>query len=380
MGAENNDADKDEAAGFFGSFFEWIGGGAQGGLDFLANDKSPFGKILNLALTNEMRKYSQPQTQPTGYQGKVDMDLERVRERVPTNFGPSEGRKTGIMSGVSPDNNLVGDMYARGQQRRPGANAQRHFTDTIYAKRPDTEIPTVAEAEAKAKAQAQELAKKNNPNYVPPEPPAQEEQAMAMGGRVRKYAHGGIAGAHKGYYLGGKTDGMADQVPARIDGRQEARLSDGEFVVPADVVSHLGNGNSDAGADQLHGMMDSIRKARTGTTQQGKQINPQNFMPKMAKGGIAQYAGGGSVYKNKPFKNKFPDGAEVVASDDQSQGTGTVQVHVQVQVQVQVQMQAQQRRVQNLAYLVGRVIMLLKAYLSQPLQQLKTNMKPSMGH
>ena len=58
----------------------------------------------------------------------------------------------------------------------PEPTPQRHFTDTIYAKRPDTEIPTVAEAEAKAKAQAQELAKKNNPNYVPPEPPAQEEQ------------------------------------------------------------------------------------------------------------------------------------------------------------------------------------------------------------
>jgi hypothetical protein len=41
---------------------------------------------------------------------------------------------------------------------------------------------------------------------------------------------------------------MADKVPATIDGTQEARLSDGEFVIPADVVSHLGNGNSNAGA------------------------------------------------------------------------------------------------------------------------------------
>ena len=89
-----------------------------------------------------------------------------------------------------------------------------------------------------------------------------------------EYAQGGIAGAHKGYYLGGKTDGMADDVPARIDGNQEARLSDGEFVIPADVVSHLGNGNSDAGADQLHSMMDGVRKARTGNPEQGKQINP----------------------------------------------------------------------------------------------------------
>jgi len=305
------EAKKDEQqddGNFFGGFLEWIGAGAQGGMDFLADDKSPFGKILNLALTNEMRKYSQPQTQPTGYQGKVDMDLERVRERVPTAPMPTAGRNVGIMSG---EDNMAGDMYQKGQERRPGSNAQRYFTDTIYAKRPETTVPTVAEAEATAATQVAELAKKNNPNYVPPEPPA-----MAMGGRVPKYAHGGIAGAHKGYYLGGKTDGMADDVPARIDGNQEARLSDGEFVIPADVVSHLGNGNSDAGADQLHSMMDGVRKARTGNPEQGKQINPQNFMPKMAQGGIAQYAGGGSVYENKPFKNKFPDGDAVVGSPD----------------------------------------------------------------
>ena len=305
---EKKDEQQDDG-NFIGGFLSWIGAGAQGGMDYLANDKSPFGKILNLALTNEMRKYSQPQTQPTGYQGKVDMDLERVRERVPTAPMPTAGRNVGIMSG---ENNMAGDMYQKGQERRPGSNAQRYFTDTIYAKRPETTVPTVAEAEATAATQVAELAKKNNPNYVPPEPPA-----MAMGGRVPKYAHGGIAGAHKGYYLGGKTDGMADDVPARIDGNQEARLSDGEFVIPADVVSHLGNGNSDAGADQLHSMMSGVRQARTGNSEQGKQINPQQFMPKMAQGGLAQYAGGGSVYKNKPVKTNFEVGEEVVGSQDQ---------------------------------------------------------------
>jgi hypothetical protein len=65
----------------------------------------------------------------------------------------------------------------------------------------------------------------------------------------------------------------------QIDGRQPAALSDGEFVIPADVVSHLGNGNSDAGAKQLHSMMDRVRQERTGTTKQGKQINPAAFMP-----------------------------------------------------------------------------------------------------
>ena len=71
---------------------------------------------------------------------------------------------------------------------------------------------------------------------------------------------------------------MADQIPATIDNKQPAALSDGEFVIPADVVSHLGNGNSNSGAEQLYGMMDRIRKARTGSAEQGKQINPNKFL------------------------------------------------------------------------------------------------------
>jgi hypothetical protein len=85
-----------------------------------------------------------------------------------------------------------------------------------------------------------------------------------------------------GGYLetGGRIgDGMSDDIKARINNQQEARLSDGEFVVPADVVSHLGNGSSDAGAKRLYNMMDKIRQARTGTIKQGREINPERYMP-----------------------------------------------------------------------------------------------------
>ena len=99
------------------------------------------------------------------------------------------------------------------------------------------------------------------------------EQAAQFG--YTGYAQGGNV---NGYYLGGPTDGMADQIPATIDNRQPAALSDGEFVIPADVVSHLGNGNSSAGATQLHGMLDKVRQARTGSTEQGRQINPNKFL------------------------------------------------------------------------------------------------------
>lgn len=114
------------------------------------------------------------------------------------------------------------------------------------------------------------------------------EQFAKQGGI--KMAKGGIADA--GRYLQGKTDGMADEIPSSIDGEQPAALSHGEFVIPADVVSHLGNGNSDAGADKLYQMMARIRKARTGTEKQGKEINADEF----TGGGLAAtYAGGGTV-------------------------------------------------------------------------------------
>lgn len=87
----------------------------------------------------------------------------------------------------------------------------------------------------------------------------------------RYYARGG--------YLDGPGDGMSDSIPATIEGKQPARLADGEFVVPADVVSHLGNGSTKAGAKKLYQMLDRVRTARTGHKKQGKQINPNKFMP-----------------------------------------------------------------------------------------------------
>jgi len=95
-------------------------------------------------------------------------------------------------------------------------------------------------------------------------------------------AHGGIAdlGSYSdgGRMLRGPGDGMSDNIPATIAGKRPARLADGEFVVPADVVSHLGNGSTDAGAKQLYAMMDKVRKARTGRKAQGREINPRQYM------------------------------------------------------------------------------------------------------
>jgi hypothetical protein len=119
------------------------------------------------------------------------------------------------------------------------------------------------------------------------------ERGMAMGGRIDSYddeiggddnmMQGGIASLAKGglppRYLRGGGDGMSDSIRANIEGKQEARLADGEFVVPADVVSHLGNGSSNAGAKRLYSMMDRVRKSRTGKTRQAPEVNTRRLMP-----------------------------------------------------------------------------------------------------
>ena len=99
-------------------------------------------------------------------------------------------------------------------------------------------------------------------------------QPMAAGGMT---SLGGYSDG--GRMLKGPGDGMSDDIPGVIGNKQPARLADGEFVVPADVVSHLGNGSTDAGAKRLYAMMDQVRKARTGNKKQGKQIKAQKYLP-----------------------------------------------------------------------------------------------------
>ena len=95
-----------------------------------------------------------------------------------------------------------------------------------------------------------------------------------QGGSIapRQYAAGGK-------FLQGPGDGMSDDIKANINGQQEARLADGEFVVPADVVSHLGNGSSNAGSRKLYKMMANVRKARTGKSSQAPAVKTDKYLP-----------------------------------------------------------------------------------------------------
>jgi len=210
---------------------------------------------------------------PKGYQGKIP-DLDVVRQQVPNTY----------------------DL-----NRRPGSSGLRYFTDTQYV--PPKDTAGLAAAQTAAGTQATGLASLNAANParqatapltfapLPATPTAAAPATTSPPAAARPasdviknlpaptYNRGGIATLAHGKYLDGPTDGMADKLPANIDGKQEARLSHGEFVIPADVVSHLGNGNSSAGAERLYSMMDRIRQARTGTKKQGKQINPNKYVP-----------------------------------------------------------------------------------------------------
>jgi hypothetical protein len=115
--------------------------------------------------------------------------------------------------------------------------------------------------------------------------PTQRPTSMEVldAGAQRTFARGGIAdlGGYSdgGRMLKGPGDGMSDSIPGVIGGKQPARLADGEFVVPADVVSHLGNGSTDAGAKRLYAMMAKVRKARTGKKKQAPAVNTARFLP-----------------------------------------------------------------------------------------------------
>ena len=104
-----------------------------------------------------------------------------------------------------------------------------------------------------------------------PKKPKSYNLNVNSGKQEAQYAHGG--------YLNGDGDGMSDSIPATIEGKQPARLADGEFVVPADVVSHLGNGSSKAGSKRLYAMLDKVRHARTGNKKQGKEIKADKYLP-----------------------------------------------------------------------------------------------------
>ena len=291
---------------FFGD--EGFGGSL---IDFFTDDSGGLGSLAGALIMNELGLMD-PKIPQVGYQGGIP-EYTAARRQVPVATGieqldqtvrpmgtPSEGvGSTGRVIPLSYDPN-----------RRPGSGGRRYFTDIDYVptgrdmgedKAVDSAAMTAAQG--RQAQQSSDLLRRNlsnlareersersgalplmagpmpTDNYVPPPEPTDDPSMGLPPGQDGSFAQGGIAGLKKGKYLNGNTDGMADKVPATIDGKQPAALSDGEFVIPADVVSHLGNGNSDAGAKILEQMMTRVRKERTGNEKQGKEITARKMLP-----------------------------------------------------------------------------------------------------
>ena len=110
--------------------------------------------------------------------------------------------------------------------------------------------------------------------YQQPAAPGLNNSVFDPSASVQRLAQGGLSdlGGYSdgGRLLRGPGDGVSDSIPAVIGEKQPARLADGEFVVPARIVSELGNGSTEAGARKLYAMMDRVQKARAHTVGKGK--------------------------------------------------------------------------------------------------------------
>jgi hypothetical protein len=208
-----------------------------------------------------------------------------------------EGGMPGYAKGGSLSSSL--DFYKQMAEGQSGkASSDKGDVGIYYDQDPDTRYQDALTAAQVRQAKVNKRANLQMPSggvmkrptpmgQLNLAPPGSKKQG---GDGATEAARGGImqAGSSLGGYaaggnprlLKGPGDGMSDNIPAMIGSKQPARLADGEFVIPADVVSHLGNGSTEAGAKRLHEMMTKVRKDRTGNPKQGKQINPRKYMPK----------------------------------------------------------------------------------------------------
>ena len=244
----------------YGSFFASLGSGLGDWVKKNAGNLVAAGGGIASILTRQAQK-------PVGYQGNIP-SYTMVRNQVPT-YDPNR------VPGSSGQVYFTPTQYVAGDTAAAKETATKQAEDLAVANRANPAVKTRNPAWGYADGGSIDVggyASNGTPPVLPPHIEYQMQQQQ-------NFARGGIANLAGGNYLAGGTDGMADKIPATIAGKQPAKLSHGEFVIPADVVSHLGNGNSEAGADRLYSMMDKIRQARTGTKKQGKQINPNKFLP-----------------------------------------------------------------------------------------------------
>jgi hypothetical protein len=190
-------------------------------------------------------------------------------------FGDNSQKPVGYQSGI-PKFTYERTQTPMAQQRpagyRPGQGGIAYFTPGRFT--PAGYTPKNAE----------EFLVRPAAPAVPAEQPAApvEQTTETIPAASGGYMPGGIAMLAKGRYLRGKGDGVSDSIPAQFAGSgQKALLADGEFVIPARVVSELGNGSSDAGARKLYAMLDRV-EARAKKAKRGKPSGADRELNKLA--------------------------------------------------------------------------------------------------
>jgi hypothetical protein len=192
----------------------------------------------------------------------------------PTGLGYAEGGDVMMAAGGSYDDEPMGDNPGMAAGGIAGYKAGGLKLGQGIAKDTDTDTASLGAYDAAKKRMEKQFAAANlKPREMP-------KSGIAKLGQMKAMAEGGLGSySDGGRMLKGPGDGMSDDIPAVIGRKQPARLADGEFVVPADVVSHLGNGSTDAGAKKLYSMMDKIRTARTGKKKQAPAVKASKYMP-----------------------------------------------------------------------------------------------------
>ena len=184
---------------------------------------------------------------PERVAGIMSLPVADVQKNYHQALGPNQSLTT--------SNSIYGRRYDESNQmpRRPGSGGITYFSPMQY-----TQVPPAAATPAATTPVTTPVV--TDAAVVPPVTGVEDTsyQVFNSGGitSLGGYSDGG-------QLLRGPGDGVSDDIPATIGGRQPARLADGEFVVPARIVSELGNGSTEAGARKLYAMMDRIKKTRS---------------------------------------------------------------------------------------------------------------------
>lgn len=196
-----------------------------------------------------------------------------------------------LRTGLSVASPMMGGEVTQPQMAKSAPPVPMQFNPNAISPTPQPDVPEYGPGLAQDFGRQRQYF---NPSYTvasPPVPTTTPMPMMAAGGpvedmsdrnhmemlalnRSQMYAKGGIS--HLGDYsdggrlLRGPGDGVSDSIPATIANKRPARLADGEFVVPARIVSELGNGSTEAGARKLYAMMDRVQKRRAKTIGKGR--------------------------------------------------------------------------------------------------------------